>query len=132
MELHLRIVGILLITLALIHIVFPKYFNWKIELSSLSLMNRQLMYVHSFFIGFVLLLMGLLCLTSATELIETSLGRRICLGIGIFWATRLIVQFFGYSAKIWKGKTFETAVHVAFSILWAYFSLVFCLVYLAW
>jgi len=76
--------------------------------------------------------MGLLCLTSATELIETSLGRRICLGIGIFWTTRLIVQFFGYSAKIWKGKTFETAVHVAFSILWAYFSLVFCLVYLAW
>jgi len=132
MELNLKIISVLLIVLALIHAIFPKYFKWKQELHTLSIINRQLMYVHSFFIGFVLLLMGLLCLTSATELIETSLGRRICLGIGIFWTTRFFIQFFGYSAKIWKGKTFETTVHVAFSILWAYFSLVFCLIYLAW
>ena len=132
MEMNLKIISVLLIVLALIHAIFPKYFKWKKELHSLSIINRQLMYVHSFFIGFVLLLMGILCLTSATELIETSLGRRICLGIGIFWTTRFFIQFFGYSAKIWKGKTFETAVHVAFSIMWAYFSLVFSLIYLAW
>jgi hypothetical protein len=132
MELNLKIISVLLMVLALIHGIFPKYFKWKKELHTLSIINRQLMYIHSFFIGFVLLLMGLLCLTSATELIETSLGRRICLGIGIFWTTRFFIQFFGYSAKIWKGKMFETAVHVAFSILWAYFSLVFCLIYLAW
>ena len=63
MELHLKIIGTLLIILAFIHAIFPKYFNWKQELNSLSIINRQLMYVHSFFIAFVVLLMGVLCLT---------------------------------------------------------------------
>ena len=130
MELNLKIVSILLIILALIHAIFPKYFKWKSELHSLSTINRQLMYVHSFFIAFVVLLMGLLCLTSANELIETTLGRRICLGIGIFWIARLLIQFFVYSSKTWKGKRFETTVHVVFSMMWVYFSVVFCLVYL--
>ncbi|MFZ1676505.1 MAG: hypothetical protein WAT91_04475, partial [Saprospiraceae bacterium] len=80
MELHLKIIGLLLIVLAFIHIIFPKYFKWKQELSTLSIMNRQMMYVHSFFIAFTVFLMGVLCLTSVTDLIHTTLGRRISLG----------------------------------------------------
>jgi hypothetical protein len=93
-------------------------------------MNRQMMYVHSFFIALVVLLMGILCLTSANELTETIVGKRICLGFGIFWITRLFIQFFGYSAKIWKGKVFETTIHVLFSILWAYLGIIFSLIYI--
>ena len=130
MDIHLKIVGTLLIILALLHFFFPKYFNWKQELSSLSIMNRQMMYIHSFFIGFVVFLMGLLCLTSVNELIETTLGKRISLGLGIFWITRLFIQFLGYSAKVWKGKAFETTIHILFSIFWAYLSTIFILIYL--
>lgn len=111
--------------LALIHVIFPKYFNWKKELKSLSLINRQMMTVHTFFIALAVFLMGLLCLTSTAELIETKLGKTISLGLGIFWSTRLIIQFFGYSTELWKGKTFETIVHILFSLLWAYLSMVF-------
>jgi len=131
MELHLKIIGIFLIILSLLHFSFPKYFNWKLELSSLSIMNRQLMYVHSFFIAFVVFLMGLLCLTSSNELVNTVFGKRISLGLGIFWAVRLCVQFFGYSSKLWKGKSFETTVHILFSIFWIYLSAIFILTYLA-
>lgn len=127
MELHLKIIGILLIVLAFVHATFPKYFKWKQELASLSIINRQLMYVHSFFIAFMVLLMGVLCLTSATELIETTLGKRISLGLAIFWIIRLFIQFFGYSKKLWKGKTFETSIHILFSSLWIYLSVIFCL-----
>jgi hypothetical protein len=129
MEFHLKIIGILLIVLALIHVVFPRYFNWTVELSSLSLINRQIMYVHTFFIGFVVLLIGVLCLTSSKELIETPLGRKVALGLGIFWTTRLFIQFFGYSSRLWKGKLFETMVHIVFSILWFYLSFIFLLTY---
>ena len=130
MDLHLKIIGILLILLALVHIVFPKYFKWKTELSSVSPINREMIYVHAFFIAFVVFLMGLLCLTSATDLTTTTFGKRISLGLGIFWTARLLIQFFGYSATLWKGKTFETTMHVLFSILWTYFSAVFILIYL--
>src|SRR5689334_11189795 len=116
MESQVKIAGGLLMALGFIHVIFPKYFKWKEELNALSLINRQILYVHSFFIAFVVFLMGLLCVTSARELTETALGKRICLGLGIFWTVRMLIQFFGYSAKLWRGKTFETTIHVLFSI----------------
>lgn len=131
MELHLKIIGVLLIVLSLIHIVFPKYFNWKRDLESLSLINRQMMHVHTFFIALVVFLMGVLCLTSSTELVQTDFGRRISLGLGIFWGIRLIIQFFVYSPKLWKGKTFETIMHLLFSILWVYLTFIFLKIYLS-
>jgi len=129
MELNLKIIGVLLISLAFMHVIFPKYFNWIDELRTVSLMNRQLMYIHTFFIALVLLLMGLLCLTSSTEIIETDLGHRLALGFGIFWSIRLFIQFWGYSPKLWKGKRFESVVHIIFSLLWLYLSAVFLYLY---
>lgn len=129
MEIHFRIIGVLLIALGLVHIVFPKYFNWDKELKSLSLINRQMMTVHTFFVALTVFLMGLLCLTSSNELIETNLGKKISLGLGIFWAFRLFIQFFIYSTDLWKGKKFETFIHIIFSFLWAYLSIVFFITY---
>lgn len=125
MELQLRIIGFLFTILALIHIGFPRYFKWKEDLKSLSLISRQLMEVHTFFIGLTVFLMGLLCMTSSNDLITTSLGKKICFGFGLFWATRLYFQLFVYSPKLWRGKTFETTVHIVFTIFWIYLSLVF-------
>jgi hypothetical protein len=129
MEIHLNIIGILLIILALGHIVFPTYFNWEKELKSLSLINRQMMTTHTFFIALTVFLIGLLCLTSSKELIETNLGKKISLGFGIFWTIRLGFQFLGYSSELWKGKTFETIMHLLFSIFWAYLCIVFLMIY---
>ncbi len=125
MEIHLQIIGYLLVTLGLIHAGFPKYFNWKKELKPLSLINKQMMQVHTFFIAVVVIMIGLLCLTSSEELIHTSLGKKVCLGLGIFWGLRLFFQLVVYSHKLWKGKTFETIIHVLFTILWIYITLVF-------
>ena len=130
MELQIKIIGGLFILLALLHVFFSKYFNWKTELGSLSLMNRQMMYVHMFFIAFGVFLLGLLCLTSSDTFLNTTLGKRISLGLGIFCIVRLYVQFFVYSTKLWKGKAFETMVHILFSLFWAYVSTIFMLGYL--
>jgi len=129
MEVHIKIIGSLLIILAFIHTVFPWYFNWKKELKSLSLINRQMMKVHTFFIALIVFLMGLLCLTSPRELIDTNIGKKVSLGLGVFWTIRLFIQFFGYSPKLWKGKKFETFVHLIFTSVWVYFSVFFWLIY---
>jgi len=125
MEIHIKIIGILLISLATLHLFFPRYFNWSDDLKSMSLINRQMMHVHTFFIGLVVFLMGLLCLTSSDDLIHTALGKRILLGLGVFWLVRLIIQFFWYSPQLWRGKKFETSMHILFSLLWTYLSIVF-------
>jgi len=130
MLIHIKIIGVLLMILALVHIIFPKYFKWKEDLKSLSLINRQMMTIHTFFIALVVFLIGLLCLTSATDLIETKLGKTISLGLGIFWSIRLFIQFFGYSSELWKGKTFETIIHILFCGFWIYLSLIFWMNYI--
>jgi hypothetical protein len=118
-----------MLVLAIIHVAFPKRFDWKKECGSLSLINKQMMYIHTFFIGLVIFLMGLLCISASSDLVNTALGHTVCLGLFIFWGIRLVIQFFGYSPDLWRGKKFETMMHVLFSLLWTYFSLVFFGVY---
>lgn len=129
MEIHIKIIGAILVGLSLVHLIFPKYFDWKRDFADLSLLNREMMYVHTFFLALVLLLMGILCLTSAIDLISTDLGRKISLGFAVFWFLRLLTQFFGYSSELWHGKLFETSVHVVFILLWLYISVIF---FIAW
>lgn len=131
MALQLKIIGVALLVLALIHVIFPRYFQWKTELQPLRLINRQIMYVHTFFIALVVFLMGLLCVSSAQEIVTTTLGKRISLGLGFFWLCRLWVQFFGYSSELWRGKRFETTVHIVFALSWAYLSIIFIWIYFA-
>lgn len=118
----------MLMALALVHVIFPKCFNWRAELSQLSLMNRQMMVVHTFFIALTVFLIGLLSFSSAEMLITTPLGKRIALGLAIFWTIRAFTQFFVYSTTLWKGKAFETTVHVVFSAFWIYMSAVYWVV----
>ncbi len=128
MELHLKIVGFILVILAFVHVIFPRYFAWKEQLKSLTLINKQLMYVHTFFIAVTTLLMGVLCILCANDLVTTFFGQKIAFGLALFWGMRLFFQFFVYSKDLWKGKRFETWVHLIFSILWLYITLVFSLV----
>jgi hypothetical protein len=118
MKLWLEINGLLLIALALLHAVFPRRFRWREEMGGASLLTRQILHIHTFFIALTVGLMGLLCVTSANELLDTSLGRKVAAGLGFFWLCRLLIQFFGYSVELWRGKRFETIVHVVFSLLW--------------
>jgi hypothetical protein len=128
MEIQLKVIGVVLVLLSLIHIIFPRYFDWAKEFDSLSLVNRQMIYVHTFFIALVVFLMGLLCIIAPVELMTTRLGKIISCGLTIFWAIRLFVQFFGYSPLLWKGKKFETIVHIVFSLLWTYFTTIFFII----
>lgn len=130
MELHLKIAGLIMIILAFIHFLFPKRFKWKDELSGLSLINKQLMYVHTFFIALVVLLMGVICIYSASEIVHTLLGRNLSFGLFIFWFVRLVFQFFVYSSQLWRGKKFETIIHVIFTLIWIYLSTIFLFIYL--
>ncbi|WP_447640752.1 MULTISPECIES: hypothetical protein [Chitinophagaceae] len=125
MEIHIKIIGILLVLLAGMHIGFPKYFRWEKELPKLDLINRQMMYVHTFFIALTVFLMGILCIVQTDALTTTDLGKKVSWGLGVFWTCRLFVQFKGYSTLLWKGMGMETLIHILFILLWTYFSVVF-------
>lgn len=130
----LRVVGFLLLGLAIAHGFFEHHFKWREELSRVSLLARQIFYVHHFFIALVLAMIGLLTLLIPKALLKGDiLAVSIDLGLTVFWAIRWYCQLFVYRQELWKGKSFETTVHLSFSSFWAYCSLSFGLAALiAW
>ena len=123
---HIQFVGALQIALALAHITFTRRFNWKEETARLSLLNRQIFYVHATFICEVLILFGLLSLFCTDDLLTHShLATFVLAGITFFWTLRWLCQFFVYDSRLWKGNRFNTNAHILFSAAWTYFVLVY-------
>jgi hypothetical protein len=124
--LHLRIVGLAMAGLAVLNLFIPRRFRWREELARLSLLNRQIFQAHAIFLVLTLGLFSALLLTSSDALLEpTPLGRAILIGLTIFWALRMLMQWVFYSPAIWRGHRFNTVVHYAFSVLWVYVCAVF-------
>lgn len=129
--LNLQAIGISQILLALFHLSFEKQFDWKEDLDTISLLNRQLMYVHTFFVAFAVFLNGLLSLFATRLLLEPStLTLYILLGLSIFWLARLYVQFFVFDKTLWIGQGFNTVVHVVFGMVWLWYSATY--LFLSW
>ena len=125
-ELHLRIVGVLLLALVALNFYVPRRFNWKGELASLSPLNRQIFQVHAAFICVILVMFAALVLFYAKHLLEpTPLARAMLAALAIFWLLRLLTQWFVYDRRLWRGRRFETTVHLVFSGVWTYFAATF-------
>ncbi|MFQ3671046.1 MAG: hypothetical protein SNJ84_06275, partial [Verrucomicrobiia bacterium] len=117
--------GLLMISLALLHLGFPRFFRWHHTLAPLDLLHRQLFEVHTFFVAFTVGFMGWLSLWHAPELIGTPFGRTVCSGFALFWLIRLLVQWFWFSPKLWRNRPFETGIHLLFTLFWIFLSAVF-------
>ena len=126
LPLLLKLAGLLLIGLSVMHAFLGKRFNWSEELPRLSHLNRQIFLVHCFFIALTVGLMGVLALLYTDELIQpTPLGKIIAGGLCLFWGTRLAFQWFVYDAAHWRGHRFNTVMHFVFTALWTYLTAVF-------
>jgi hypothetical protein len=118
---HFKIVGLALMILALAHIPIHRHFKWKEETTILSLLTRQIFHVHTFFVALTVWMFGALTFFFTDELLQPSeLSVAILLGFTIFWAIRLLVQLFVYDAALWRGKRFETMMHIIFTCFWIY------------
>src|ERR1700722_320817 len=104
------------------HFYFPKRFGWRAELEKVSLLTRQIFYVHCFFIWVVLVMFGLLSLVYTDLLLQPGpLARIILAAFVVFWGARLMIQLFVYDAELWKGNRFNTLMHLLFTLMWSYY-----------
>lgn len=120
--LHIKIAGALQLLLAFSHIFFPRRFGWKEDCAKLTLLNRQIFFVHAFFITLVLVLFGVLSVFYGHLLLRgDGLGKVVLGGLFIFWLARLFIQLFVYDSQLWRGHRFNTAMHIFFSLMWFYY-----------
>ena len=115
----LRIAGGGLILLALLHLPIGRHLRWSEDSRNLTPVNAAIFHVHTFFICLVLVLMGLPCLIEPTVfLAPTRSSLWVSWSFAAFWAIRLSFQWFVYAPELWRGKRFETGMHVGFTLVW--------------
>lgn len=118
---HLHVVGVLLLLLGMSHVFFKRYFGWEQELQTVSLLTRRVFFVHNFFIGLAVVLIGAGSLFYADAVLRPdALNRAILAATAAFWLCRLLAQFLAYDSAIWRGNRFRTFMHIAFATLWCY------------
>ena len=127
----LKAVGVTMLLLSVGHWPIAKHLKWREDSRQLTLINRQILFVHSYFIALILLFMGiLLVFYTPLLLLASPLAKLLALGLVIFWASRLFIQLFIYSPANWKGDRFRTVTHVLFTLLWSVY--VFAFAWLLW
>jgi hypothetical protein len=124
LTLNLTIAGALLVALGTLHIALPAVLSWHRELAGASLLNREISYVHCFFIGLTCVLWGLLPLTAAGRLVQPGpVTRLVLIGAVTFWASRLVIQLAVFNRHARQSPAWLTLC-TAGTILWIYLTAV--------
>lgn len=99
----------------------PQRLGWKRDLAKLTPFNRKLMWVHGGFAVLTIVAFGILTLMLHREFLR---GDRAALGlaafIGIYWTTRIIVDFTYYDHNDWPSGPGFAVGHVLLTLLFAY------------
>lgn len=118
-EMALRAVGGSLIVLSLAHGVIGKALDWPAEAARMSPLNARVFHVHSFFVAYILMLLGLLSLVRPELLlIPSDLGTLLVGGIVVFWLLRLGMQPLVFDAFMRAGWTRSPIIRGGSVLLW--------------
>ena len=90
-----------------------KLLGWESELNGISLLLREVFYVHKWFITITLLIFGVITIRFASDIGSANyeMARWFAASAGIFWGIRTAIQWLFYSSDHWKGNPSRTAVH---------------------
>lgn len=122
----LRVVGASLVVLALFHAVLWRALDWGQEIERLSPLNARVFALHTFFIAFVLLALGVLSLLKPELLLAPGdLPRLILCGVVVFWIARLAAQPLIFDRVMRVGWTSSFFVRIGASLLWAAYAAIY-------
>ena len=121
-EIHLRVVGGLLLGIAVLGVYVPRHFGWARHIQPLPLLTRQVFVIHCWFVSGVCGLLGLLLSILAPALLAPgALPRALLIGLLAMWGARMFAQWLFYDARLWRGIPLHTFMHVLFSAIYIYF-----------
>jgi hypothetical protein len=124
LELNLTVAGVLLVGLGVLHIAMPAVLGWQRDLAGASPINREVSYVHCYFIGLACVLWGLLPLTAGSLLVQPGpITRLVLIGAVTFWASRLVIQLAVFNRHARQSAAW-LALSTASTVLWLYLTAV--------
>jgi hypothetical protein len=122
----LRVAGVMIVLLAVVHIPIAHRLKWREQASLLTPVNASIFRVHTFFVCLALVMMGLPCVADPSAFLERSrAGCWLVWSCSLWWTIRLFSQWFVFPMDLWRGKKFETIMHAVFSVLWLSLAILF-------
>lgn len=98
--------------------MLPAALGWRRELAGASPLDREVSYVHCYFIGLACVLWGLLPLTAGRLLLQPGpVTRLVLIGAVTFWASRLVTQLVVFNRHARQSAAW-LALSAAGTILW--------------
>ncbi|MCE3228923.1 MAG: hypothetical protein K0S32_3474 [Bacteroidetes bacterium] len=95
LKILLIISGVCHILLVAGSLLIPKLLNWKKELNVLPTLFKQMFWTYAGYILVINLCFGIISIIGTDELLNKSLlAKSICVFIGVYWLTRILIQFF--------------------------------------
>ena len=113
LELGLRVAAIAQFAIAVMNLSLVRLMNWRSDLERMPLLIREVFGVHLIFITITVATFAVLTWRFASDLATRAnpMALWLAAAIGIFWATRSLLQWTHYSSIHWRGDRTRTALH---------------------
>ncbi|MBC7487056.1 MAG: hypothetical protein H7282_09935 [Cytophagaceae bacterium] len=131
LKLALLLCGIGHIVLSIASMIIPKALQWKKELNKLPVLLKQLFWTYAAYILVINFSFGIISIYGTEELMNHSfLAKSITLFISIYWAARVLIQFFYFdTTNAPKGFLYK-AGEVMLILLFVLFTAVYFVTFL--
>ena len=125
----LMLAGVGQIVLCLGSLFIPKLLNWKSELAKVSPLIRNIFWVYAAYILAINFLFGILSLFASSSLMDGSvLAKSMTAFIFLYWVSRLVIQFSGFSKHAPTGKIYKVG-EIGLVSGFVYFTLAYALAF---
>ena len=130
----LQVVAFLQIGIAILNLFLVRILRWQEELARVDLLLREVFQIHAWFISISLAIFGVMTRRFAGEVASGAdpVVRWLAGAIGIFWATRAVLQVTYYSRSHWRRNARRTVIHFLLLITYSGFAGVYLLCAFRW
>src|SRR5437773_2671900 len=110
--------------IAILNFALIRIMGWKDDLARVSLLVREVLQIHAWFISITLLIFTALTFRFYGEIAAGNepVYRWLACSIGSFWAIRAVLQVTYYSSSHWRGIASRTAMHVILLVVYSGFA----------
>jgi hypothetical protein len=124
LEMLLQIAAIAQIAIAFLNLFLVRLLDWRSDVAKIPLLLREVFHVHMWFISLTLLIFGVVTWRFAPDIAHgtAEMCRWFAGGIGVFWATRTVLQVTYYSSSHWRGNPGRTMAHVILMLVYGSFA----------
>lgn len=100
----IQIGGVLWVICFIFHVFFWRLFDWKNDLESVKTVNKGIIQVLNVCLMLCFLIFAYISLAETDELLSSSLGKSLIVGMALFGFFRVVEQFIFFDLRLFRSK----------------------------